>query len=152
MYIHTSVDLPIPQGPHSINLLVVASPLSNQSHMLFSSLDRRCNPLGTLTHRVNPVHVPQSGRAWRALIWAWRLSSLSSFFLAPPLEASHKAHHLNNSKNEEGMHKSNTALAREARPTRHILFKRHANCIMLNTDSGQTVRFSMPHCRRLSLV
>ena len=147
MYIHTSVDLPIPPGPHSTNLLAVASPLSNQSRMLFSSLDRRWNPLGTLilnTHIVSILSMsPRAVGAWRALIWGWRLSSKSSFFLAPPLEASHKAHCLNNSKNEEGMHESNTALAREARPTRHILawlFKEpcklyNAQCRLWSLDS-----------------
>ena len=47
--VYTSVDLPMPPGPHSTHLLVVASPLSNQSRMPFSSLDRRWNPFGSLT-------------------------------------------------------------------------------------------------------
>ena len=41
MHTHTSVDLPMPPGPQSTHLFVVASPLSNQSRIPFSSLDRR---------------------------------------------------------------------------------------------------------------
>jgi len=48
-HVYTSVDLPMPPGPHSTHLFVVVSPLSNQSRMPFSSLDRRWNPFGALT-------------------------------------------------------------------------------------------------------
>ena len=47
--VYTSVDLPMPQGPHSTHLLVVASPLSNQSRMPLSSVDRRWKPFGAHT-------------------------------------------------------------------------------------------------------
>ena len=47
--IYTSVDLPIPPGPHSTHLLVVTSLLSNQSRMPLSSVDRRWKPFGAQT-------------------------------------------------------------------------------------------------------
>ena len=71
MQIHTSVDLPMPPGPHSTHLLVVALPLSNQSRMPFSSLDRRWNPFGALilNTRIASTLSPSSRAtgAWRAL-------------------------------------------------------------------------------------
>ena len=66
---YTSVDLPMPPGPQSTHLLVVSSPLSNQSRIPFSSLDRRWNPFGALTlnTRIAPT-LPLSPRAVGALI------------------------------------------------------------------------------------
>ena len=45
----TSVDLPMPPGPHITHLLVVGPPSSNQSRMPLSSRDLRWNPTGALT-------------------------------------------------------------------------------------------------------
>ena len=84
MHIHTSVDLPMPPGPHSTHLFVVASLLSNQSRMHFSSLDWRWNPYGALTlnTRIAPT-LSLSPRAVGALITrGWWLPRTPSCLLS----------------------------------------------------------------------
>ena len=70
MHTHTSVDLPMPPGPQSTHLFVVASLLSNQSRMPFSSLDRRWKPFGALTLNTRIATTlslsPRAAGAWRA--------------------------------------------------------------------------------------
>jgi len=78
MHMHTSVDLPMPPGPQSTHLFVMGSPLSNQSRMPFSSLDRRWNPFGALTLNTCIATTwspsPRAAGAWRALMRGLRLS------------------------------------------------------------------------------
>ena len=94
---HTSVDLPMPPGPQSTHLFVMGSPLSNQSRMPFSSLDRRWNPFGALTLNTCIATTwspsPRAAGAWRALMRGLRLSGTPAARVLNPLLEARAASH-----------------------------------------------------------
>jgi len=97
MHTHTSVDLPMPPGPQSTHLFVVASLLSNQSRMPFSSLDRRWKPFGALTLNTRIATTlspsPRAAGAWSALMRGLRLSGTPAARVLNPLLEARAASH-----------------------------------------------------------